>query len=341
MRCTASSLSDTPSLATGRALVPWGRTSSPRHSAPSLMGHSEPCECTPLAASISGCSASQVGPQWSTQPPHGYFCCPDGATRTVLGGLATPPQPTLLAHSNSQTQLCEPVRQASPQVQRRPIHLGDRHGCPCPACRNCYVLFLPRHKQFLCFVFEGWAYQYKVPPFGLSFSTCLCQSHRRSPCPAQGGGHSHSHYLDDWLILAQSKDQLCEHRDLVLSHLSRLGLWVNWEKSKLSPVQSISFLGVELDSVNMMAHVTSACSGHTASGSWTGPQRQWHISCLELLAVLLALRRFQPLLHDKHVLVWTDNTLTVAYISHQGGLRFCRMSRVPLFSLVIWHIVLV
>lgn len=33
-------------------------------------------------------------------------------------------------------------------------------------------------------------------------------------------------YLDDWLTLAQSQDQLCEHRDLVLVHLSRLGLWV-------------------------------------------------------------------------------------------------------------------
>ncbi len=49
-------------------------------------------------------------------------------------------------------------------------------------------------------------------------------------------------YLDDWLILAQSREQLGDHRDLVLRHLSQLGLRVNWEKSKLSPVQRISFL---------------------------------------------------------------------------------------------------
>ncbi|KAL0179746.1 hypothetical protein M9458_025188, partial [Cirrhinus mrigala] len=55
-------------------------------------------------------------------------------------------------------------------------------------------------------------------------------------------------YLDDWLILA--------HSDVVLNHLARLGLRVNWEKSKLSPVQSISFLGVELDSVSMSAHLS-------------------------------------------------------------------------------------
>ncbi len=32
---------------------------------------------------------------------------------------------------------------------------------------------------------------------------------------------------------------------LVLSHLSQLGLRVNWEKSKLLPMQRISFLGME------------------------------------------------------------------------------------------------
>lgn len=42
-------------------------------------------------------------------------------------------------------------------------------------------------------------------------------------------------YLDYWLILAHSVDLLCEHRDLVLRHLSHVGLQVNWEKIKLSP----------------------------------------------------------------------------------------------------------
>ncbi|CAM4659794.1 unnamed protein product [Leuciscus chuanchicus] len=38
-------------------------------------------------------------------------------------------------------------------------------------------------------------------------------------------------------------------------HLSQLGLWVNREKSKLSPVQRISFLSMELDSVNQTARL--------------------------------------------------------------------------------------
>ncbi|KAL0153937.1 hypothetical protein M9458_050760, partial [Cirrhinus mrigala] len=194
-----------------------------------------------------------------------------------------------------------------------------------------------------------------------------------------------------------------------------LGLWVNREKRKLSPVQRISFLGMELDSVNMTAcltnermqsfrHKTAApgaygscsrgntarpasyetasalatrsspemgmapvaaysargqtlpsygpehvvvytdasttgwgavCNGQAASDSWTGPRLLWHINCLELLAVLLALRRFLLMLRHKQVLVRTDNTATVAYINHQGGLRSRRMSQLAR-HLLLW-----
>ncbi|KAL0198547.1 hypothetical protein M9458_007087, partial [Cirrhinus mrigala] len=190
-------------------------------------------------------------------------------------------------------------------------------------------------------------------------------------------------YLDDWLILA--------HSDMVLNHLAQLGLRVNWEKSKLSPAQRISFLGVELDSVSIVhshgppktgseaprahgilsrghatgtgfipEHISSehhtfvppdtppldrhyvptvsrciivttdasktgwgaTCNGQAASGVWTGSRLFWHINCLELLAVLLALRR-------------SDNTATVAYINHQGGVRSFRMSQLAR-HLLLW-----
>ncbi len=63
------------------------------------------------------------------------------------------------------------------------------------------------------------------------------------------------------------------------------------------------------------------CNGHAAARLWTGPQLQWNINCLQLLAVWLALRRFKTLLHKRHLLVRTNNTATIAYINHQGGLR--------------------
>ncbi len=312
-----------------------------------------------------------------------------------------------------------------------------------------HVSILPRHRPFLRFAFEGRAYQYKVLPFGLSLSPrVFTKVVEAALVPLREAGIRVLNYLDDWLMLAQSRALLCEHRDTVLSHLSRLGLRVNWEKSKLSPVQRISFLGMELDSVNLTArlsveraqsmlnclesfqrkravplkhfqrllgHMASAaavtplgllhmrplqhwlhdrvprwawrrgtyrvsvtpscrqtfgpwsdlaflragvplgqvsrhvvvstdasamgwgamCNGHAAAGLWTGSRLQWHINCLELLAVWLALRRFKGLLHDKHVLVRTDNTATVAYINHQGGLRSRRLSQLAR-HLLLW-----
>ncbi|KAI2644807.1 ORF V: Enzymatic polyprotein [Labeo rohita] len=96
------------------------------------------------------------------------------------------------------------------------------------------------------------------------------------------------------------------------------------------PWEDISFLwsGVPLEQVSRHIIVTTdasktgwgaVCNGRAASGVWTGPRLLWHINCLELLTVLLALKRFQPLIQGKHVLVHTDNTATVAYINHQGS----------------------
>ncbi len=120
-----------------------------------------------------------------------------------------------------------------------------------------HVSILPRHRPFLRFAFEGRAWQYRVLPFGLSLSPrVFTKVVEGALTPLREVGVRILNYLDDWLILAKSREQLGDHRDLVLRHLSQLGLRVNWEKSKLSPVQRISFLGVELDSVSMTARLT-------------------------------------------------------------------------------------
>ncbi len=295
-----------------------------------------------------------------------------------------------------------------------------------------HVSILPRHRPFLRFAFEGRAYQYKVLPFGLSLSPrVFTKVAEAALVPLREQGVRILNYLDDWLILAQSREQLCAHRDLVLRHLRQLGLRVNWKKSKLVPTQRISFLGMELDSVNqtarltqeraqsvlnclktlsgrtavplklfqrLLGHIAAAAvivplgllhmrprqhwlhgriprwawkrgthkifspwsdpsflragmplehvsrhavvftdalatgwgatyNGHTVLGVWTGPQLRWHINCLELLAVRLALSCLRGRLQGKEVLVRTDNTTTVAYINRQGALRSRRMSQ--------------
>ncbi len=120
-----------------------------------------------------------------------------------------------------------------------------------------HVLILPWHRPFLQFAFERRAYQYKVLPFGLSLSPrVFTKVVEAALVPLRERGVRILNYLDDWLILAQSREQLCAHKDLVLRHLSQLGLRVSWVKSKLVPTQRISFLGMELDSVNQTARLT-------------------------------------------------------------------------------------
>ncbi len=71
-----------------------------------------------------------------------------------------------------------------------------------------------------------------------------------------------------------------------------------------SPWSDLAFLraGVPLEQVSRhIVVLTDAsamgwgamCNGHAAARLWTGPQLQWHINCLELLAVWLALRLLQ------------------------------------------------
>ncbi len=201
-----------------------------------------------------------------------------------------------------------------------------------------HVSILPRHRPFLRFAFEGRAWQYRVLPFGLSLSPrVFTKVVEGALTPLREVGVRILNYLDDWLILAQSREQLGDHRDLVLRHLSQLGLGVNWEKSKLSPVQRISFLGVELDSVSMTARLTEerAQAVLNCLSSFRGrnvvPLKQFqrllgHMASAAAVTPL-GLLHMRPLQHWLHSRVprwaWRRGTLRVG-ISQQ-----CRRSLSP------------
>ncbi len=113
-----------------------------------------------------------------------------------------------------------------------------------------HIQIAPHHRRFLRFAFEGTEYQYSVLPFGLAlaprtFSKCV----DAALSPLRASGMRILNYLDDWLILAQSRDTLLSHIDSLLIHLESLGLCVNRRKSILAPSQSITYLGVCMDSL--------------------------------------------------------------------------------------------
>ena len=60
-------------------------------------------------------------------------------------------------------------------------------------------------------------------------------------------------YLDDWLILAATKEQCLRARDIVLQVCSDLGIQINWDKSILTPSQETTYLGILIDSRSFTA----------------------------------------------------------------------------------------
>ena len=74
------------------------------------------------------------------------------------------------------------------------------------------------------------------------------------------------------------------------------------------------------------------CEGAAVRGVWTPAQCRLHINHLELLATLLALKHFRPVLTG---LIRTDNTTVVSYINKQGGTRSLPLLKLS-HSLLLW-----
>ena len=55
------------------------------------------------------------------------------------------------------------------------------------------------------------------------------------------------------------------------------------------------------------------------SGTWTRTDRKLHFSCLELKAVVSALKHWAPMLQGHQVMIAMDNSTVVSYINKQGG----------------------
>ncbi len=75
--------------------------------------------------------------------------------------------------------------------------------------------------------------------------------------------------------------------------------------------------------------------GRPASGEWKEEFLSWHINCLELRAVFLALKYFLPVLGGYHIIVRTDNMAVVSHINRQGGSRSRTLDRLAR-HLLLW-----
>ncbi len=115
-------------------------------------------------------------------------------------------------------------------------------------------------------------------------------------------------YLDNWLILAHSRELVSRHRDIVLRHIHSLGLRMNAKKSVLLPSQRTVFLGVHLDSIQMQARLAPAQISNFTT-CLTRFKLGRHVSvgtCHRLLGLMSAASPVLPLglLHMRPFLWW-------------------------------------
>ena len=107
------------------------------------------------------------------------------------------------------------------------------------------------------FTMGGVPYQFRVLCFGL---TTAPQVFTRLMAPISAILHCYGvrmlRYLDDWLILAESRDTCIQARDRLLRLCEELGLRVNHDKSSLVPSQTMTYLGMQILSVRFIAKPT-------------------------------------------------------------------------------------
>ncbi len=202
-----------------------------------------------------------------------------------------------------------------------------------------HIQVVHRHRRFLRFAFGGKAYQYKVLPFGLALAPrtfTKCMDAALAPFRLQG--IRVLNYLDDWLILAHSRELVSRHRDIVLGHIHSLGLRMNAKKSVLLPSQRTVFLGVRLDSVQMQARlaparipVFTACLARFKLGH--------HVSvgtCRRLLGLMAAASPVLPLglLHMRPFLWWMKELRLHPTVP---ATRLVRVSRSCCRHLLMWR----
>ena len=115
----------------------------------------------------------------------------------------------------------------------------------------------PESCRYLRFTMGGVSYQFRVLCFGF---TTAPQVFTRLMAPISAILHRYGirmlRYLDDWLILADSRTTCLQARDRLLQVCEELGLQVNLRKSSLIPSQDMTYLGMQIQSVRFIAKPT-------------------------------------------------------------------------------------
>ncbi|KAJ8914717.1 hypothetical protein NQ315_017427 [Exocentrus adspersus] len=237
--------------------------------------------------------------------------------------------------------------------------------------KDAYYL-VPIHKddrKYLRFYFNGTCYEFTCVAFGLASAPFMftklmkpivrCLRDRDVLCV---------NYLDDFLILGQTKE-ICEsHLRIATTLLTSLGLLINTEKSVLSPNTRCKFLGFIFDSNTMSIELPpekrekilltskndlrrdvydleictdaslsgwgACCRDDSVHGWWSLSESSNHINFLELQATFFGLQCFANNLQNCNILIRTDNTTALANVNRMGSVKHQLLNSL---TRNIWH----
>ena len=110
-----------------------------------------------------------------------------------------------------------------------------------------HIAIAPEHQKFLRFFFMDTAFQFRALPFGprtaprvFTKVTAAVAEHLHKL------GYRIHMYLDDWILLHQSRVALIQQVATLVQFITGLGFLINWEKSQLQPQQDLVYLGAFL-----------------------------------------------------------------------------------------------
>ena len=108
-------------------------------------------------------------------------------------------------------------------------------------------------QKYLCFQWRNRCYAFQGLPFGLNTAPRVFTKLLK-PIAAylRKRGIQIIVYFDNFLILGSSIEESKANTQLTLDLLQWLGFTINWEKSVLVPTQSLTFLGLSIDSQTML-----------------------------------------------------------------------------------------
>ena len=114
-----------------------------------------------------------------------------------------------------------------------------------------HILIKPAFRKYLRFVWKGQTFQFIALPFGLASAPYIFTKVVKEFMSLQRAqGHRVRDYLDDWLVLASSKEQALLSTNHLLMNSTLFGFQIKPEKCDLIPSQVFNYLGMTFDTVN-------------------------------------------------------------------------------------------